>query len=65
MRTKIWMFCVFVFLIYIAPVLMIMMWLVLFPTPVHYAFYYWLPFALLGTPVLYFWYKNQGAKPED
>ena len=62
MKNKIWLFCVLFFLIYVAPVLLIMMGLVLTPVPAYKALFYWLPIALVGTLAMAYWYKRQGEK---
>ena len=62
MKNKIWLFCVLFFLIYVAPVLLIMMGLVLTPVPASKALVYWLPIALIGTLTMAYWYKRQSEK---
>ena len=62
MKTKFWMFLVLTLLIYIAPVLLIMMMLVLTPIPLHNAFIYWLPIAIVVSIVLTWWYQRQSKK---
>jgi len=49
MLKRLWIFSVYLFLIVIAPVLLIMMGLVLTHIPLGYAFLGWLPVAVAGT----------------
>ena len=56
MKTKLWMLLVLFFLVYIAPVFLIMMVLVLTSIPPGNAFTYWLPFALFGSMAMTVWY---------
>jgi hypothetical protein len=59
MPNKIWMFSVFIFLILIAPILLIMMLLVLTDIPLTYSFL-WIPVAVLGS-----WFMNKWACREN
>jgi len=56
MKNQIWMMLVLFFLVYIAPVFLIMMILVLTSIPPSNAFIYWLPFALFGSTSITLWY---------
>lgn len=60
MKKLIWMATVFIFLIFIPPVLMIMMMLILIDVPMYYAVAFWLPIAVIGSLLMAFWYHRKG-----
>ncbi|SHJ03888.1 hypothetical protein SAMN02745165_01370 [Malonomonas rubra DSM 5091] len=60
MKDIVWMFSVFFGLIYVPPVLMLMMVLTVTDIPLYYAATVWLPFSVVGTLLLSFWYQRQG-----
>lgn len=61
MKKFIWMVSVFIFLIFIPPVLMIMMMLIITDVPLYYAVAFWTPIAVIGSVLMAFWYHRKGV----
>jgi membrane protein implicated in regulation of membrane protease activity len=65
MDNKIWMYSVFIFLVLIAPVLLIMMLLVLTNIPLYFAFLGWLPISIAGSWMMIKWARRESNKIFD